>query len=246
MKDSLTFHLGSFSGPLEFLIALVQSQELNVEDIPLKQMMIQFLEDRLNSTDLDVGAEFVGSASLLIWLKSKLLLPQHEQPSNPEGEQDPRFEIIHHLLDYCRFRDAAKSLSEREQKQSHFYYRGVDDPPEQKKPLGIEHLSLDDFASLFKQLIAKSSPQRGTIQEDEWKVSDKIATVKKLLKEQKSILFTVLFSHALCREELIVFFLAILELMKQGDIAIIRSTTTNEILITGKENDEFIPDNKPL
>lgn len=237
MKEnaSLTFHLGSFSGPLEFLIALVQNQELNIEDIPLQELTRQYAETLQNGADLDEGAEFVGSASLLIWLKSKQLLPQHEQPPAQEEELDPRFEIIHHLIDYCRFREAAKQLSEREQRQSAHYFRGVGGQAEVKKPLGIEHLSLDDFASLFKQLVAKASSQRGVIHEEEWRVSDKIGMLRALLADTQEIEFIRLFSSSLCREELIVTFLAVLEMMKGGEISVVKVSASGQIMIAAKE-----------
>lgn len=235
MKDSLTFQLSHFSGPLEFLIALVQNQELSVEDITLQQLTHQYLQLLQGDSDLDSGAEFVGSASFLIWLKSKQLLPQHEQGPPQEDEQDPRFEIIHHLIDYCRFREAAKHLSEREQRQNAYYMRGATALPEIKKNLGIEHLTLDDFASLFGQLVAKSSAHVETIQEEEWKASDKIELIKELLKQRPEVEFSQLFAAHLHRNELIVIFLAVLEMMKNGDVCIIKLTATGQIMIASKE-----------
>lgn len=235
MKDSLTFHLGSFSGPLEFLIALVQNEELTIEDIPLKEITRQYLISLKDETNLDSGAEFVGSTSFLIWFKSRELLPKHEQQVSAEDEQDPRFEVIHHLLDYCRFRDAAKALADREQKQSHFYFRGTSAPIDVKKNLGIEHLTLDDFASLFKQLVAKAAPSRGIIHEEEWRVSDKIAHIKALVANDGEVAFEHLFNNAVCREELIVIFLAVLELMKEGIVSIVKLSSTGEIMIAAKE-----------
>lgn len=235
MKDSLIFHLGNFSGPLAFLIALIQNNELNIEDITLKEILDQYFKTMEEDLDLESGAEFVGSASLLIWLKSKLLLPSHEQTLNLEEEQDPRFEIIHHLIDYCRFREAAKSLTAREVKQNSHYYRGIDNRTEVKKTLGIEHLSLEDFASLFKKLSAKAVSNHGVIQEEEWKVSDKIDILRLQLSQRHEIPFNIIFNDGLCREELIVIFLAVLELMKAGELCIIKMTDTDEIFIGAKK-----------
>lgn len=237
MKDSITFQLGSFSGPLEFLIALIQSHEINIEDIPLREILVQYSSHNSEHTDLNVGAEVVGSTSFLLWFKSKQLLPRHEQLSGSEEEQDPCFAIIHHLIDYCRFREAAKQLSEREQRQSVYYFRGVQQhPAETKKTLGIEHLTLDDFASLFRQLIRKSLPNEGIICEEEWKVSDKIAIIRNLLQINQSIPFIEIFCSDFCREELIVIFLAVLEMMKGGELSVVRITNTNQIVIASKEN----------
>lgn len=234
MKDSLTFKLGSFSGPLDFLIALVQNEEISLDEISLKEITQQYIQHLEANIDLDAGAEMVGSASFLIWYKSKQLLPSHNQPVESEEEQDPCFAIIHHLVDYCRFREAAKDLSEREQKQSAHYFRGITTLPEQKKTLGIEHLTLDDFASLFRQLISRSSSQRGIIQEEEWKISDKIEMIKQHLVNSNQIPFDTLFNDDSCREELIVIFLAVLEMMKNGILMIIKTTDTCQIMIAAK------------
>lgn len=230
------FQLENFEGPLDFLLHLIQKSEIDIYSIPLHSLTDQFLlkmEERQNE-NIDLGAEFVSGASFLHCLKSKTLLPKHEQEENPEDlEPDPRFEIIHQLLDYCRFRDAAKHLEEQEHQQNAYYSRGGDLAAEVRKPLGIEHLSLEDLAALFQQVIVKALPRKGSITEESWKVSDKIRSIKMLLKNNQKIDFKVLFDINMSREELIVTFLAILELMKLGDLQVVREIATNTILILG-------------
>ncbi len=216
MKAEDTFILDNFEGPVDFLLYLIQRNEIDIYDIPLHKIMEQYLP-----TTVDTGAEFISIAATLHWLKSKMLLPKHEQLQNAEGEEiDPRFEIIHQLIEYCRFKEAAKELALREQQQNAYYFRGADSP-ETKKNLGIEHLTLDDLASLFKQIMAKSGLNKGLIHEEEWKVSDKIKSIRQLLKEHKKMDFDVLFNPELSRAELIVTFLALLELMKMGDVCVV-------------------------
>ena len=171
------------------------------------------------AVDLDRGAEFISMTASLIWFKSKALLPKHEQEEDETTleEDDPRFEIIHQLIDYCRFKQAAKELADRELRQGAFYPRGVESS-EIKKNLGINHLSLEDLAVLFQQILAKAEPRRGTITEEEWKVSDKIHYLKELLKKRESIPFTEAFNASMSRIELIVTFLALLEMMKSEDV----------------------------
>lgn len=221
MKLGSTYNLDSFEGPLDFLLHLIQRREVDVVQIPIHHLVAQF-QQKWPELNLDQGAEFLGQASLLLWLKSKTLLPQEEQAAqNEELELDPQFEIIHQLLEYCRFKNAAKELSLREQQQSGFYLRGGD-YAETKKPLGIEHLTLDDLAGLFQQVVAKSNPQ-GRLQAEEWKVGDKIIWLKRLAQERDTIPFFSLFSPQLSKGELIVIFLAILELMKMGLLSVVRN-----------------------
>lgn len=240
LNPTNTFALNNFEGTLDFLLHLVQKSEIDIYEVSLQQITKQYLlklhEHLLTAPSVDVGAEFIGTAASLLWLKSKMLLPKHEQIAQtlePE-ETDPRFEIIHYLIDYCRFKDAAKSLSEREESQSAFYARGNDNPTEIKKNLGIEHLSLQDLAQLFQQVVARAVVHIGLINEEEWLVSDKILLIRKLLRELKKIRFDVLFSSDQCREELIVTFLAILELMKLGEACVVKDMTVNAVMIIHK------------
>lgn len=216
------FTLENFEGPLEFLLHLVQKNEIEVYDIPLIQIIDQYVSryEAIDDQPLDTGAEFVSTAASLHCFKSKTLLPKHEQTDELEEEkEDPRFEIIHHLLDYCRFKQAAKELSQRELKQNQFYLRGSEET-DAKKNLGINHLSLTDLASLFKEVVAKAASHTGIIQKETWLVSDKIGFIRDRLKELQTLEFSVLFNALMRREELIVTFLAVLELMKMGKLKV--------------------------
>lgn len=231
-RESPVFALANFEGPLDFLWHLIQKSEIDICEINLQQ-----ITDQYSLSGLDQGAEFVGTTASLLLLKSRSLLPQHEQSISPENEElDPRFEIIHQLLDYCRFKDTARLLMEREKKQSSFYVRGVDGTHEVQKPLGIDHLTLEDLASLFQTIVSKAESKTGFIDEDIWRVSDKIFWLREELKIHRSTFFSALFSEELCREELIVTFLAVLELMKLGELTVIREKTTQEIMIVGVAN----------
>lgn len=219
LNDPYTFSIGNFEGPLDLLWHLIHNNEIDIYEISLQQITRQYLEKvkELAGLSVDNGAEFIASAANLVWLKSKTLLPKHEQQEQTtEEEYDPRFEIIHQLLDYCRFKQAAKELAEREQQQSAYYARGVEEG-ESKKTLGIDHLSLEDLAAMFQQVLAKATENRGLIHEEIWKVSDKIKTIRGFLSKMQTIPFGFLFDPEKSRMELIVTFLALLELMKIGE-----------------------------
>lgn len=221
--SSETFTLENFEGPLDLLWHLINRQEIDIYQVSIVELTQQYLSKHKEfvATRLDRGAEFIALAASLVWFKSKTLLPKHEQQEeqNLEEELDPHFDIIHQLIDYCRFKQAAKELAEREQQQGAFYPRGIESA-EAKKNLGIDHLSLDDLAILFQQILAKAVPRKGTIQEEEWKVSDKIQHLRKWLAKQKVLKFTTVFNALMSRIELIVTFLALLEMMKSGDVRV--------------------------
>lgn len=238
--DKSNFSLANFEGPLDFLWHLIQKNEIDIHDISIRLITAQFIQkfhdlDKDDINDIDEGAEFIATAASLVWLKSKMLLPAHEQVNSlDEEENDPRFEIIHHLLDYCRFKQAAKELAHREIQQSAFYLRGTEVLGDNKKNLGIEHLTLQDLASLFQIVAAKATVKKGVVSEEEWKVSDKIKEVRMLLKECTQIVFEELFTPDRSKDELIATFLAILELMKLGEIIVVREQTTQQVLIIAR------------
>jgi len=229
-----SFTLSNFEGPLDLLWHLINREEIDIYEISLIEITKQYLSrtKEIENINIDQGAEFIAMAASLVWLKSKTLLPSHEQIEEvtEEEKNDPQFEIIHQLIDYCRFKKAAKELSQLEQQQSAYYSRGVESG-DIKKNLGIDHLSLDDLASLFSQILAKASTQKGIIHEETWRVSDKIKLLRYLLIEHHTLPFETLFTSEKSREELIVTFLALLELMKLGEAKVIIDRSKNIICI---------------
>lgn len=232
-KEQYSVKLENFEGPLEFLLYLVQKKEIDIYDVRLGKIAEQFIEE-MSQPDIDSGAEFVSTLASLIWLKSKMLLPKHEQATSDEQENeeiDPHFDVIHQLIDYCRFKQAGKEFVQREYEQNAYFPRGVSGNSEIRQPLGIEHLSLDDLALLFQDAVAKAKTHSGHVQEESFRVSDKIRLLRKLLKDPGKILFETIFVRGKYKEELIVTFLAVLELMKLGEACIVKETATHRIYI---------------
>lgn len=230
------FTLTNFEGPLDFLVCLIQREEIEIYDIPIQELIEQFLLqlNRDQEAGLEKGAEFIGTAAYLVWLKSKMLLPRNEQiESEEELAEDPHFEIIHHLIDYCRFKQAAKELASRQEKQQACYFRGID-TPESKKPLGIDHVSLEELSGLFKEMMSKAAQARPQIQEESWRVSDKIRILRRMLHTHSTFPLVNLFSAHQSRGEIIVLFLAVLELMKTGELAVGREASSGIIQIYAK------------
>ncbi len=228
-----TFSLDIFEGPLAFLLHLIQKSEINIHDIPIAEITKQYHEKihEWLTLSVDEGAEFISTATLLILMKSRHLLPKHETLEEVEDDPDPNFEIIHQLLEYCRFKEAAKNLSEQESKQHAFFRRGVHSLPEAQKQLGIEHISINDLAALFEKILHKFESQNKKITEEEWRVSDKIHLLRKALKEKEKISFNFLFSADRLKPELIVNFLALLELMKIGECFVAKEEQSGQVYI---------------
>jgi segregation and condensation protein A len=220
--------LDNFEGSIDFLLHLVQRDEIDIYEVSLYKIMAGYLE-HLKGHGIDTSAEFIGVSTTLLWLKSKMLLPQHEQVVDQvEGEEpDPKFNISD-LVDYCRFKEAAHTFVKLETEQNCYFQRGVEGGEHGRKPLGIEHVSLDDFAQLFQQLLTKTASRRGVVTGETWSVADKIIWLRHRLKHEGRLTFRALFGQDYCREELIVIFLAVLELMKMGELALVLARTNQE------------------
>lgn len=228
------FLLENFEGPLGLLLFLIQKNEISIDEISISPLTQQY-QDKITSDaqpHLDGGAEFIGTTAFLLWLKSKALLPVHEQmESLRELALDPQFDVIHSLIDYCRFKEAAKMLHKREEKQKGLYTRGQEPIPEIKKSLGISHLTLQDLSQIFQALMVKAPIHTLEIQSEPWTVQEKITLIQQLFNRQKEIPFHLLFASDSPRLELIVTFLAVLELMKRGEMQVIQQLDTQQILM---------------
>lgn len=235
-----TFTLENFEGPLNFLLHLIQKSELSITEIPLLELLKQFQKKvEEEALELNQGAEFIGILSSLICLKSRTLLPRHEVTEEEEDLSDPAFEVIHLLLEYCKIKEAAKDLLDRQSKQASSFSRGKEPLPEFEKGLGIDHLHLEALYQLFDEALKKAPDRKkGSIKEEEWRVSDKIQAVRSFFKRESLIPLARLFRMDATKEELIVTFLAILELMKNGEAALLQNEQGNLQLVKKDENDQ--------
>lgn len=218
----ISIQLPQFEGSLDLLLQLAQKQEVEIEYLSLKEIMVQIFKNlTLSGGNLTDGAESMGIAAHLIFMKSLALLPQDKRDKIHLEENAFNDLGFHHLVEYCLFKDAAKYLSFQEEK-------GIDSFPRNVKPLdpilpsGLEFISLSELALLFQNMLQKSQHKIGIISEEEWKISDKIAFLKKELMENPKISFEWVFSMDKSRNELIVLFLAVLELMKAGELKVIK------------------------
>ena len=220
--DTVTIKLPEFEGPIELLWALVQRNEVNVCNLDLKDLIDQMASALGCSEDhLDMGAESIAHASNLLWIKSRALLPKVEvEAMVAEDPSNLQMAMLQKLVEYCRFKDAASHLSLREEKANESFLRPLTTIEGIKKPLGIEHVSLSELAAVFQGVLDKAKGTLGTIEEEEWRVSDKMQQIRALLESNENIPFESLFSTEYSKLELIVFFLAVLELMKLNEIRV--------------------------
>jgi len=216
---SPSFSLDNFEGSLELLLYLIQKEEVDVCDVAIQELTKQLMQS-LEDSAVETNAELMGLAATLLLMKSQKLLPDEEVEG--EGlEEDPRVEMIEKLIEYCRFRDAASTLLSREQEQKAYFPRAA---PLFRKELGpgLEEVKLDHLKQVILDVIQRAEKKPRFIQDEEWQVAPKISWFQNELKSRKKIPFDEVFSEEKCRGELIVSFLALLEMMKLQELLIVR------------------------
>jgi segregation and condensation protein A len=215
-----------FEGPLDLLLYLVKKEEVDIYEVNLTRMATQFIEyiDLMRELDLEVAGDFLVMASTLMLIKSRELLPLDQQaPTDGEEEiDDPRWELIRQLVEYKKFKDAAAQLQAREAEQDQIYGREPGLPDlETIAPAPRTEVSLFDLLAAVGQVLERIREREGPreIFEDRWTVSEKIDLLRRMLGERRRIRFSELFAESTSRSEVVVTFLAILELIRLRWIA---------------------------
>ncbi len=234
MSNEYKVKLEVFEGPLDLLLYLIKKDEVDIYDIVIERITQQYLEfmDAFKTLDLEVAGEFVVMAANLIYMKSRSLLPAHVQPPEEEAEEDdPRWDLIRQLVEYKKFKDAAAQLSQREIEQSNLFGRTPDaEEAQPERPLG--DVSVFDLINAFNKVlkrIASKSEDLREIFEENYTVSDKIDLILKLTAPGVALKFTELFADAASRSEIVVTFLALLELIRLKQVKAVQEEVFGEI-----------------
>jgi segregation and condensation protein A len=228
-----------FEGPLDLLLYLVKKEEVDIYEVNLTKIATQFIEyvDLMKELDLDIAGEFLVMAATLMYIKSRELLPKNQQVEAPEeeDEEDPRWELIRQLVEYKKFKDAAAKLQEREILQEQIYARIPGRPNfEVETPSVRPEVSIFDLVNAVSSILKRYGQRQQTrdVFEDKWTVSEKIEVVATLVRERSRLHFSELFETAASRMEVIVTFLALLELIRLKQLRIEQPEAFAEIEVS--------------
>jgi segregation and condensation protein A len=239
MDKDYKVKLEVFEGPLDLLLFLIKRDEIEIYDIPIEHITRQYLEyiEAFKELDLDIAGEFVVMAAHLILIKSRSLLPVHQQGEiETEEEADPRWELVRQLLEYKKFKDAAAHLGEREAHQSALFGR-VPETPEFESERPLSEVSIFDLINAFQKVLKRVNKVENLreIFEENFTVSDKIDFVLKMTASRTALKFSELFVTAASRTEMVVTLLALLELIRLKQIGIRQDEPFGEIELTRME-----------
>ncbi len=238
----LQVRLPVFEGPLDLLLYLIRKDELDIYDIPIEQVTTQYVEylDLMQMLNLELAGEFLVMAATLLYIKSRMLLPVDQQAIDEEAEEedDPRWELIRQLVEYKKFKDVAFDLRLREADRERVFPRKPAKPefaPVPAPPAG--EAGIFDLITAFKKILdrVQKADNLRDIFEERFTVADKIEFVRQVFATERRRMFADLFEGSASRTEVVVTFLAILELIRLRFIAARQPRQFGEIEIVRVE-----------
>ncbi len=225
--------LDMFEGPLDLLLHLIREHQLDILDIPIATITEEYLRylAMMQELDLDVAGEFLLMAATLIHIKSRMLLPPEEGVEG-EGfeEEDPRAELVDRLLEYKKYKEAAQTLGVLEGEQSLLHRRGA--PAVALEVEGPLSISLFELLRAFRDILRRADlPAPFEITPEELNVGQRVVVLIDRLAAESPVEFATLFAGATRRAEIIVTFLALLELLRRRLASARQSEAMGPIMI---------------
>jgi segregation and condensation protein A len=237
------YKLDAFEGPLDLLLHLIDKAEIDIHEVSISEITDQYMEylGAMQELELDITSEFLVMAATLLSIKSKQLLPK---PPIIEDEfiewyddgLDPRDELIQKLVEYRKFKMIAEQLREKETERSLVYTKEPEDltpflPKVQENP--VKGLNVGDLILAFQKALRKAARRNiiSTVKRDEISVKDRIRDITELLRGHDRVRFSKLIREEMNRHEIVVTFLAILELMKMKQIQCYQNQLFDDIVI---------------
>lgn len=236
--------IDAFEGPLDLLLHLINRLEIDIYDIPVAQITEQYLLyiQTMNELKLDVASEFLVMAATLLAIKSKMLLPKHEEVLVDEDtdmsyEEDPRDELVERLIEYRKYKEAAQDLKSMEEERGLMYTKPPSDLSEfaKEKPEKTEiNVSLYDMLAALQKLLRRKKLQRPLatkITRQEISIETRMIEIMDELKQLRGRKnFNDLFPYP-AKEHIVVTFLAVLELIKRKEIDVEQQENFGEIFV---------------
>jgi len=238
----MTFKLQVFEGPLDLLLYLIEKNKVNIYDIPIVEITAQYMEyvDQMKKDNLDTLSEFLVMAATLLDIKSKMLEEQEQE--------DPRAELVQQLLEYKMYKCMANELKDRQLDAGKVWYKKKDIPDEvlaYEEPVNLEELvgdiRLSDLNRIFQSImkrqeekIDKVRSKFGKIEKEEVSLEEKMEYLTDYAASHKHFSFRGLLTASSSKVEVIVTFLAILELMKTGKLTIVQEHIFDDIRIESR------------
>lgn len=241
---SYQVHLKQFDGPLDLLLHLIQEAEVDIKDIFISEITAQYLEymKEIEELDMDTASEFLTMAATLVYIKSRTLLPK--PPKENEDEEDPAEALIRQLREYRAAKEAGEKLRSLLDENAGIYTKLPEEfllPPQE---INWEESSAQSLFEAFAELIQRRMQERENaidsheVQDDVFTIRRQLVSIRSVLKEKPSVKFEELFAPDASKMEMIVTFMALLDMLMRGEIHIKQSKPYEQITINARDISE--------
>ena len=234
---SYQIKLPQFEGPFDLLLFFIERDELDIYNIPITSIINDFLDYIHQSDELNIelSSEFILFISTLMRIKAKMLLPLPAVGSEEEDKGDPREELVQRLVEYRQFKEAAGTLGVRESERRLVFERGMVPSEEDAGPLPLAPATLFDLLDALNRVMSRA-PEASVyqVQAEAWSVEDKLSLIATAVAEQGSVSFTDLLMRCRARAEMVVTFVALLELVKIGLVGVVQGEAFGDILLVAR------------
>lgn len=245
--NELNVKLEIFEGPLDLLLHLIKTLEIDIYDIPISEITEQYMLyiRSMQELDLELAGEYIVMAATLMSIKSKTLLPKAEvdlSDSDYVDEIDPREQLVAQLLEYRKYKYAAGVLKDKETERGQYYTKeatNLDEYKEQVEPLAPNEVTTIDLFLAFSDILNRQKelgPMSTSIVSEEFSIEDKIKEITEKmfhLKTSQGLTFNSLF-YVFTRNEIVTTFMALLELIKAGEVVAKQASSTEPIVLFKK------------
>jgi len=243
----------SFEGPLDLLYHLIEKHEIDIYDIPIALLADQYMAvlQAMQRPDMESMSEFVLMAARLLEIKSRMLLPSPPKGDEDEDEdEDPRAELVRKLIEYKRFKTAAEDLREFEKRGAQVFYKPADESLPfaelyaRQVDIGelLDGVTMDALYAAFEEVMKRRELKTdkirsnfGAVEKDKYTIEEKQAHISNLIRLYKTVAFDEIFAPGARKMEMVVTFLALLELIRRNTIAIEQADLFGKIILRGKE-----------
>ena len=242
ISDKYVVTIDNFDGPIDLLLHLIKEQDIDIYDIKIEDITKQYLDyiRHMKELNLEIASEYLVMASELIEMKSKMLLPKKKEKEDDDYEEDPRELLIERLLAYKRYKEVTSEFKDLELTRKMVFTREPDNLNRYvKEDENSEELGVADLIDAFNNLLKRKEldrPIATKITKKELSVTEKVNKIKNILRNKKKINFEDIFEVS-TKEEVIISFLSVLEMVKKDEILLTQEGNFKNIVISLKEGE---------
>jgi len=228
--EQLSFKLEAFEGPLDLLLTLIKKSKIDIYDIPIAEILEQYLEvvSQMEDLDLEQSSEFLVLAATLLQIKSKMLLPKDE---DEEEEEDPRAELVRRLIEYRQIKETIEYFRERENEGRKMFFKLPDAIERPEAPINYSQLTVENLMAAYRNSFSKMErkmppPKRsfsGIVGHEKVSIREKVRGIWTRLVSKGKMVFKDIFKGMKSKPEAVATFLAVLEMIKMNKIAVEQS-----------------------